>query len=80
MWQNYFKIAFRNLSKNKGYAAINIGGLAVGMTVAMLVGLWIWDEINFNRYHKNYERIAKVYQKGQVFTSEYLPIPLGSAL
>ncbi|MEP7129243.1 MAG: ABC transporter permease [Chitinophagales bacterium] len=84
MWQNYFKIALRNLSKNKLYAFINIGGLAVGMAVAMLFGLWIWDEISFNRYHKNYARIAQVYQKatnnGQIFNSEYLPIPLGSEL
>jgi hypothetical protein len=57
MWQNYFKVAFRNLSKNKVYAFINIGGLGVGMAVTMLIGLWIWDEISFNRYHKNYVTI-----------------------
>ncbi len=38
MIKNYFKIAWRNLSRNKGYSAINIGGLAVGMAVAMLIG------------------------------------------
>lgn len=84
MWQYYFKIAFRNLYKSKGYAFINLSGLAIGMAVATLTGLWIWDEISFNRYHKNYERIAQVYQQGtsngQVYNSEYLPIPLGATL
>src|SRR5690606_4516990 len=62
MIKNYFKIAWRNLAKSKGYSAINIGGLAVGMAVAILIGLWIHDELTFNKYHKNYERIAQVMQ------------------
>jgi putative ABC transport system permease protein len=62
MIKNYFKIAWRNLRKSKGYSAINIGGLAVGMAVAMMIGLWIWDELSFNKYHKNYNRIARVMQ------------------
>ncbi len=59
---NYFTIAWRNLIKSKGYSAINIGGLAIGMAVAMLIGLWIWDELSFDKYHKNYDRIARVMQ------------------
>ena len=62
MIRNYFKIAWRNLVKSKGYSAINIGGLAVGMAVAMLIGLWVYDELSFNKYHKNYDRIAQVMQ------------------
>jgi putative ABC transport system permease protein len=62
MIKNYFKIAWRNLIKNKGYSAINIGGLAVGMAVAILIGLWIWDELSFNKYHKNYDKIVRVMQ------------------
>jgi putative ABC transport system permease protein len=62
MFRNYFKIAFRNLSKNPGYTFINIAGLAAGMAVALLIGLWIWDELTFNRYHKNYDRLAQVWQ------------------
>ena len=69
MIKNYFKIAWRNLSKNKGYSAINIGGLAVGMAVAMLIGLWIWDELSYDKYHKNYDRIARVMQN-QLFNGE----------
>lgn len=61
MIRNYLKIAVRNLLKNKMYSFINIGGLALGMAVAMLIGLWIYDEISYNRYHQNYDRIAHVY-------------------
>lgn len=62
MLKNYLKIIFRNLWKNKGYSAINIGGLAIGMGVAMLIGLWAYDELSFNRYFKNYDRIGQVLQ------------------
>lgn len=62
MYKNYFKIAWRNLSANKGYSIINIGGLALGMMVAILIGLWVWDELSFNKYHDNYDRIAAVMQ------------------
>ncbi len=62
MLRSYFKIAFRNLTKNKGYSFINIAGLATGMAVALLIGLWIWDELTFNKYHKNYDRLAQVWQ------------------
>ncbi|MCF0072913.1 ABC transporter permease [Dyadobacter sp. CY261] len=62
MIQNYFKIARRNLLKNKGYSAINISGLAVGMAVALLIGLWVFDELSFNKNHAHYDKIAQVMQ------------------
>ena len=62
MIKNYFKIAWRNLIKNKASSLINVGGLAVGMAVATLIGLWIWDELSFDKYHQNYDRIARVMQ------------------
>ena len=69
MLGNYFKIAWRNLVKSKGYSLINIGGLAVGMAVALLIGLWIWDELSYDKYHKNYDTIARVMQH-QTFNGE----------
>ena len=60
MYRSYFKIGWRNLFKHKGYSLINIGGLAIGMAVAILIGLWIYDELSFNKYHENYDRIAQV--------------------
>src|SRR5215813_5223299 len=69
MFRDYLKIAWRNLLKNKIYSFINIGGLAVGMAVTMLIGLWIYDELNFDKYHANYNRIAQVMQH-QTFNGE----------
>ncbi|MCE7068250.1 ABC transporter permease [Dyadobacter sp. CY326] len=84
MLRNYIKIAFRHLIKNKGYSAINIGGLAVGMGAAMLIGLWVYDELSFNKYHQNYDRIAQLMQQqtldGEIVTGNNVPIPLASEL
>jgi putative ABC transport system permease protein len=84
MIRNYLKIAFRNLVKNKVYSFINIGGLAVGMAVAMLIGLWVYDELSFDKDNENYDRIAQVWQnvKFDVDVASYssLPIPLAEEL
>ncbi|MCF0049789.1 ABC transporter permease [Dyadobacter sp. LJ53] len=84
MIKNYLKIAFRNLVKNKVYSAINIGGLAVGMGVAMLVGLWVADEISYNTYFKNSDRLAQVMVnqtfEGVVYTGGTVAMPTGDAL
>ena len=69
MYRSYFKIGWRNLFKHKGYSFINIGGLAVGMAVAILIGLWIYDELSFNKYYDNYDRLAWVMQN-QTFGEE----------
>ncbi|WP_436514644.1 ABC transporter permease [Ekhidna sp. To15] len=63
MIKHNFKISYRVLIKNKVFSAINIGGLAMGMTVAILIGLWIHDELTFNQYHKNYDSIVQVLRK-----------------
>jgi putative ABC transport system permease protein len=84
MYRSYFKIGWRNLLRNKSYSAINIGGLAIGMAVAMLIGLWVFDELNFNKSFKNYDRIAKVYHHltfgEQTMTLDNVPHALGSKL
>ncbi len=81
MLRNFFKIAWRNLAKNKGYSAINIGGLAVGMAVAMLIGLWVYDELSYDKYHENYDRIAQVMQhanfNGEIGTQSANPALMG---
>jgi len=84
MLKNYFKTALRNLRKNKAHSFINISGLSVGMAVAILIGLWIWDELQFDKYHKNYDRIAQVMQNetynGTVSTTKGNIIPLAAEL
>jgi len=49
MFRSYFKVGWRNLLRNRGYSFINMGGLAMGITVAMLIGLWIHDELSFEK-------------------------------
>ncbi|KAA2243379.1 FtsX-like permease family protein [Chitinophaga agrisoli] len=84
MLKNYLKIAFRNLRHSKLYSAINITGLATGMAVALLIGLWIWDEVSFDTYHRHYKRIAQVMVEATfdnvVYTGGTASIPMGYEL
>lgn len=84
MWKNYFVAAWRHLLKNKASAALNIGGLAIGMATTLLIGIWIWDEWSYDTYHLHYNKIAQVMQhqtlNGEVHTQTALPVPLGAAL
>jgi putative ABC transport system permease protein len=84
MYKSYFKTGWRNLLRNKGYSLINIGGLATGMAVTILIGLWIWDEWSFNRNFKNYDRVAQVWQfvtfDVEKTSYEVSPIPLAEEL
>jgi hypothetical protein len=59
MFTNNIKIGWRRLSRNTGYTLINIGGLAIGLTVALFIWLWVYDELSFNKYHKNYDSIGQ---------------------
>ncbi|MEM8569208.1 MAG: ABC transporter permease, partial [Bacteroidota bacterium] len=69
MYKNYFKLHWRNLINNKGFSFINISGLAIGMSVALMIGIWIEYEAGYDSYHPEYDRIAQVYQN-QTFESE----------
>jgi putative ABC transport system permease protein len=62
MNRHYFRIAFRNILRNRSSAAINIGGLAIGMAVAILIGIWVYDEVSFDKQIPGHERIAAVLQ------------------
>ena len=84
MIKNYFKIAWRNLQRNKTWSAINIIGLSLGMAVALLIGIWVADELNVNRNFANYDRIVRVMenttQGGHTGTSISVPLALGVEL
>ena len=64
MIKGYFKTGWRNLLRNKGYSFINIGGLTIGMAIAIFNALWIWDEFSYNKSFENYDRIAQVAETG----------------
>jgi len=84
MYKSYFKIGWRNLVKNKGYSFINIGGLAMGMAVALLISLWVYDELSFNKYHENHGTLAQVYRSliwgGEKYASTSHVTGLGTLL
>src|SRR5580704_12288536 len=60
MFYNYFKTAFRNLLRNKGYAVINIVGLAVGVAACLLIFLVIQFETSFDNFHKKKNEIYRL--------------------
>ena len=84
MLKNYFRSAWRNLVRSKGYSAINIGGLAAGMAVALAIGLWVYNELSFDKYFKDYDRIAQVWQhanfNGEVASQTANPALMGPAI
>ncbi|MCP4727749.1 MAG: ABC transporter permease, partial [bacterium] len=72
MLKNYLKIALRNISRQKGYSFINIAGLAVGIACCILISLWCIDELSFDKFHNDIERLYRVgtvSQEASVFTT-----------
>ncbi|MEM1337519.1 MAG: ABC transporter permease [Bacteroidota bacterium] len=84
MIRNYLKIAWRNLLKHRTYSFINISGLAIGLTIAMLIGLWVHNEITFNTDFDNYNEVGQVLINktfdGETRTRYTLPYPLANEL
>ncbi len=84
MIRNYFTIAIRNLLKHRGYALLNLMGLSVGLACFAQIGLWVQNELNYDQFHSNADRI---YRVAGIFTSEsdhmqqaVTPTPLSQAL
>lgn len=63
MFSHNIKISYRTLLKNKTFSLINIGGLALGMTISIFIALWIYDEYSYNKSHEHYDRIVQVMRK-----------------
>ena len=64
MLRNYLKIAWRNLLRNKAFSAINIVGLAIGLACCLLISLFVTDELSYDRFHTNADRIYRVVLRG----------------
>lgn len=84
MFKHFLKSSWRNLIRNKSYGLINIAGLTIGLAAVILIALWIHDELSYNKYYKNYDRIGLILQQqnhdGIVSTNKSLPIPLSSVV
>jgi putative ABC transport system permease protein len=84
MITNYFKIAWRNLFRNKGFTITNILGLTIGITCTMLILLWVQDELAYNKFQDNYDTVYKVMANrnfnNEITTDENMVLPLAQAL
>src|SRR5690242_2777823 len=84
MLRNYIKTAWRNLKKGKLFSFINISGLSIGMAVTLIIGIWVWDELSFDKSFQNYDRIGQAWQfvTFEVEKASYnsMPIPLAEEL
>ncbi|MFW5759530.1 MAG: ABC transporter permease, partial [Cyclobacteriaceae bacterium] len=77
MWKNYIKIGCRNLYKNKVYTLINVIGLAVGLACCLLIFLFVKDELSFDKFQKNRDRIYRiVYHATNGYDFARVPIPI----
>ncbi|HKZ64698.1 MAG TPA: ABC transporter permease, partial [Chitinophagaceae bacterium] len=63
MIRNYFKIAFRNLAKYRAYSIINIFGLMIGIACFLVIALYVFDELTFDRFHRNADYIYRVVEE-----------------
>lgn len=77
MLRNYIKIAWRNFLKNKAFSLINISGLAIGLTCFLLIGLYVLDELNYDRFHTKADRIYRI-NSDIVFGGTELHLPTSS--
>src|SRR5450432_3644622 len=84
MFKTNFKISLRNLMKNKLYSFINISGLTVGMASAVLIFLWIQNEVSHDRFHTKIDRIYLMNNRDKngsgVYVWNYTPKPMGLAI
>lgn len=84
MIRSYITIAWRSLFRNKGFSAINIFGLTIGITCTILIFLWVKDELAFNKFHANYNNIYQVMAhrdfNNQVFTDQNMVLPLAETI
>ena len=69
MIKNYFKIAWRNLLKNKSFSIINVSGLAIGMASAILILMWVQNEISYDRFHLHRDRLYEVFSNDVINNS-----------
>src|ERR1043165_432605 len=84
MFRNYLKIAWRSLMKNKIFSFINIFGLSVGLTCCMLITIYLYHEVNYDKYHHN---VDQLFQLSTIFTGNgkesktpNTPAPMAAAM
>ena len=80
MFKNYIITAIRNIKRDLFYSGINIIGLAIGMSCSILIMLWVYDELSFDRFHQDSEDIYRIIAKLPTMQAAVGPLPLAQAL
>src|SRR6056297_3848620 len=70
MLKNYLKIALRTLQKYKGYTIINVFGLAIGLASAILILLFVQDELSYDKHHKKADQIHRITLTGRIMADD----------
>jgi putative ABC transport system permease protein len=82
--KNYIKVVLRSIRRQAGYSLINIAGLAIGMACCLLITLWVFDELSFDRFHENASQLYRVeenqFYSGRVYHVTVTPYPLAPVL
>ncbi len=84
MFKNYFKTAWRNIVKTIGYSTLNVLGLSIGMAVALLIGLWVYNQYSYDKFLPGYQSAYRVQRNfdsnGDTLTFRSTSLKLGEAL
>ena len=84
MFKNYLKTAWRNIARTIGYSTLNIAGLAIGMAVALLIGLWVYDQYSYDKFLPEYQSVYRVQRNynsnGDTLTFQTTSLKLADAL
>lgn len=70
MLQNYFKVALRTILKSKFYSALNIAGLAIGFAACLMIGIYIYDEVSYDKFHHDHQNLYMVALHGRIGEQE----------
>src|SRR5678816_2306155 len=80
MIKNYFKIAWRNLARNRTFALLNVFGLTIGISVCLLIGIWLQRETSYDDFHPNGKQIFRIANKFRSESESFSQAGSGSAL
>ncbi len=84
MFKNYFKTAWRNILRTIGYSTLNVSGLAIGMAVALMIGLWVYDQYSYDKFLPEYQSVYRVQRNfnsnGDTLTFQTTSLKLADAL
>lgn len=80
MFKNYFKIAWRNITRHKAYSTLNIAGLSIGMACSILIFLWVQHELNYDRFNTNADRLYRLTARSGDFKAAVSPAGMAAGL